>query len=98
MHLRAGPGTVVALRDLLLGQRMGADVAASGGPAKIWRIPEKSFRAIARQHPDLSLLLFQAAFGATGALTRALQVSYHLRNYDKSELVQGRVICRVPHS
>ncbi|CAL8472261.1 g11803 [Coccomyxa elongata] len=68
-----GPGTVVGLHDLLLGQRVAADVGAVGGPARIWRIPEKAFRAIARQHPDLSLLLFQAAFGATGALTRALQ-------------------------
>ncbi|EIE23428.1 hypothetical protein COCSUDRAFT_53335 [Coccomyxa subellipsoidea C-169] len=68
-----GPGQVVGLRELLLGQRIGEDVGPAGGQATIWRIPEKAFRAIARQHPDLSLLLFQAAFGATGALTQALQ-------------------------
>ncbi len=71
--LLAGPGQVVGLRELLLGQRIGEDVGPAGGQATIWRIPEKAFRAIARQHPDLSLLLFQAAFGATGALTQALQ-------------------------
>lgn len=49
-------------------------MVAVGGQATIWRVPEKSFRAAARQHPDLSLLLFQAAFGGQGALTQALQV------------------------
>ena len=64
---------VVALRELLLGERIKEDIGAAGGQATIWRIPEKAFRAIARQYPDLSLLLFQVAFGATGALTQALQ-------------------------
>lgn len=71
-----GPGAILGLRELLLGEKPSEDIMAARVPVTLWRIPEKAFRAAARQHPDLSLLLFQTCFGDLGLLTDALKVCF----------------------
>jgi CRP-like cAMP-binding protein len=64
----------VGLRELLLGERPSEDIVAREGPATLWRVPEKAFRAAACQYSDFSLLLFQMAFGKLDILTQSLKV------------------------
>ncbi len=68
----AGPGSILALPELLSGERTKQAVRAAG-PVTLWRVPQKAFKAAAVEHPDLALLLFRAGYGSLSAQTDALQ-------------------------
>ena len=67
--LPAGPGEILALRNLLLERELESSIVSTSDVV-LWVVPSKALKAILRNYPDLSLHLFRLAFGKRGRLHR----------------------------